>query len=156
MNAVRGHKERGWAALFHHGKGLLQLLATPCFEGLECHAHGPRSCLHLVEGRFLVRIRRVPKKGDARHVRHGLFQKLKPFGSQARPKNRQARNVSAWMREARDETAPHRIASAGADDGIVFVACLAARVAGVPQVTMMFTLSRTSPDARSESRSFRP
>ena len=40
--------------------------------------------------------------------------------------------------------------------GIVFVACLAARVAGVPQVTMMFTLSRTSPDARSESRSFRP
>src|SRR5712692_4959041 len=33
---------------------------------------------------------------------------------------------------------------------------LAARVAGVPQVTMMFTLSRTSSDARAENRSFRP
>jgi hypothetical protein len=40
--------------------------------------------------------------------------------------------------------------------GIAVVACFAARVAGVPQVTMIFTLSRTSSDARSENRSFRP
>src|SRR3989442_918078 len=60
MNAVRGHKERGWAALFHRGEGLLQLLATPCFDGVECHAQGSRSSLDLVEGKFLVGIRRVP------------------------------------------------------------------------------------------------
>src|SRR2546426_7423094 len=117
MNAVRGHEERGWPALFYHGEGLLQLFATPCFDGLQCPAQGPCSNLDFVEGRFLVGVRRVPKKCDARHVRHGLFQKLKPFGSQARAKNRQARDVSAWVREARDEAAPHRIASAGDNDG---------------------------------------
>src|SRR5438128_2102260 len=78
MNAVRRHEERRRAALFHHGKGLLQLLATPCFDGVECHAQGSSSSLDLVEGKFLVGIRWVPKKGDARHVRHGLFQKLAP------------------------------------------------------------------------------
>src|SRR5216684_8696420 len=117
MNAIRGRKERGWAALFHHGKGLLQLLAMPCVDGVECHAQKPRSSLDLVEGKFLVGICWVPKKGDARHVRHGLFQKLKPFCSQARAKYRQACDVSTWVREARDEAAPHRIASAGHDDG---------------------------------------
>src|SRR5712692_5495164 len=117
MNGIRGHEECGWAALLHRGKGLLQLLATPCFDGVQCHAQGARSSLDLVEGRLLVEIRRVPTKGHASHGRHGLFQKLKPFCSQARAKYRQARDVSTWVREARNEAAPHRIASAGHDDG---------------------------------------
>src|SRR6266849_1170887 len=117
MNAVRRHEERRRAALFPHGKGLLQLLATPCFDGVECHAQGSSSSLDLVEGRFLVGICWVPKKGDARHVRHGLFQKLEPFCRQARAKYRQACDVSTWVREARDEAAPHWIANAGDDDG---------------------------------------
>jgi hypothetical protein len=105
MNGVPGHEECGWAALLHRGKGLLQLLVTPCFDGVQCHAQGSRSSLDLFEGRCLVGIRGVSKKGYARDVRHGLFQKLKPFCSQARAKYRQARDVSTWVREAR-ETRP--------------------------------------------------
>src|SRR6266849_4240165 len=117
MNGVRGHEERGWAVLLHRGKGSLQLLATPCFDGVQCHLQGSRSSLDLVEGRLLVGIRGVPKKSHASHGRHGLFQKLKAFCRQVRAKYRQARDVSTWVREARDEAAPHRIASAGHDDG---------------------------------------
>src|SRR5437899_12881342 len=56
VNAVRGHEERRWADQLHRRKGLLQLLATPCFDVLQCHDHGPHSSMDLGERRCSIGI----------------------------------------------------------------------------------------------------
>src|SRR5882762_7959469 len=109
MNGICGHEKRRWGALLHRGKRLLQLLATPCFDGVQGHAQGSRSSLDLVEGRFLVGIRGVPKERYARHVGHSLFQELQSFCDKTWAKCRHTSDVPARVREVRDEAAPQRI-----------------------------------------------
>jgi hypothetical protein len=76
-------------------------------------------------------------------LRKGVLQQSKTFSIEFQTEIGQSSDIPARMRETRDDARPNGSPTSTITIGIVVVACLAARVAGVANVTRTSGLRRT-------------
>src|SRR3954469_16480188 len=130
---------------------MVQFVRIAHAQGLKLHAHRPCRDLCLSRNEHGARISLINEEGDTRKVGNGFLQKAQAFSAQVGVLCRQPVTFAPGRPRLATSPAPTGSASCAMTMGVVPVACLAATLAGVPDVTITSTLSSTSSAARPES-----
>ena len=138
---VRHHaRQTAHQALFgHSGKSDIKILRTFHLVRLKGHSNGTGRSVRVSQSERVRRIGAIPQ-----HARPGeiqdLLEKLQPFCRQFPNENRASSNVPARVSKTRDQPSATGWIAVGMTIGIVVVAFLAARAAGVVVVIIRSAL----------------
>ena len=137
-------------------EGGRDILRSPDFECGDIEAKRAGRCLNLAHLQHGVGIADIGHDRQPAETGDNLAQEFEPLASKIGLLDRQAGDVAARSRQARDQAGADRVSATAKTIGMTDVACFAARTAAVPDVTMTSTLSRTNSAAISAKRSLRP
>src|SRR5262249_7714596 len=114
---VRHHEKSFRALLDHRGEGAVELAWCAHLQKLKRHSQRSSGGLYTVYRERVARGGRVRQDREALPLGDDLLEELQLLAEQVRADaERHPCNVPARVREARDESVGHRIASAPYDD----------------------------------------
>src|SRR5262249_43274371 len=89
-------------------------------DDLQPHPERPRRNVCFLQDVLSCALRKgiwLQEKRDSTDTRNGLFEQFQTLADQFREKHGRSRDITAWPRQAADETARHRIANSIEDNG---------------------------------------